>query len=377
MLQNKIYQNFIIEIFKTFFIILFGLSIIALTARAVNFLELIVDNGYPVLTYFQYSFLNLFGIAPKFIPLAFLIAIIIFILKHVEDSEFVILWTSGVKKIQVVNLFLFTSIAVLIFYLMLSTFLTPLALSKSRQLLSNDQVNSFLPTIRSQQFSDSFKGFTFIVEKKINNEILNIFLHDTGNNLRNLSPNSTNVATTTIIAKKGIVKERIMILFNGQIISSSNDTDNDEENEIIKFEQLNINLSDLTTTTIKKLKLQETSTLKLAKCFISKDLASNMCQDDVQKEILPILIRRLILPFYIPVISLICSFLLLKNQKFYSNKTSIFIYSFIVLILTELLIRFTGLNYILRFFYSVLPFLLSFLFYFLLFYNFSKEAKKT
>ena len=377
MLQNKIYQNFIIEIFKTFFIILFGLSIIALTARAVNFLELIVDNGYSVLTYFQYSFLNLFGIAPKFIPLAFLIAIIIFILKHVEDSEFIILWTSGVKKIQVVNLFLFTSIAVLIFYLMLSTFLTPLALSKSRQLLSNDQVNSFLPTIRSQQFSDSFKGFTFIVEKKIDNEIQNIFLHDTGNNLRNLSPNSTNVATTTIIAKKGIVKERIMILFNGQIISSSNDTDNDEENEIIKFEQLNINLSDLSTTTIKKLKLQETSTLKLAKCFISKDLASNMCQEDVQKEILPILIRRLILPFYIPVISLICSFLLLKNQKFYSNKTSIFIYSFIVLILTELLIRFTGLNYILRFFYSVLPFLLSFLFYFLLFYNFSKEAKKT
>jgi len=377
MLQNKIYQNFIIEIFKTFFIILFGLSIIALTARAVNFLELIVDNGYPVLTYFQYSFLNLFGIAPKFIPLAFLIAIIIFILKHVEDSEFVILWTSGVKKIQVVNLFLFTSIVVLIFYLMLSTFLTPLALNKSRQLLSNDQVNSFLPTIRSQQFSDSFKGFTFIVEKKINNEILNIFLHDTGNNLRNLSPNSTNVTTTTIIAKKGIVKERILILFNGQIISSSVNANNEEENEIIKFEQLNIDLSGLTTTTIKQLKLQETSTLKLAKCFISKDLASKMCQEDVQKEILPILIRRLILPFYIPVISLICSFLLLKNQKFYSNKTSIFIYSFIVLILTELLIRFTGLNYILRFFYSVLPFLLSFLFYFLLFYNFSKEAKKT
>ena len=48
MLQNKIYQNFISEIFKTFLIILFGLSIIALTARAVNFLDLMVDSGYPV-----------------------------------------------------------------------------------------------------------------------------------------------------------------------------------------------------------------------------------------------------------------------------------------------------------------------------------------
>lgn len=374
MLQNKIYQNFIIEILKTFLIILFGLSIIALTARAVNFLELIVDNGYPVLTYFQYSFLNLFGIAPKFIPLAFLISIIIFILKHVEDSEFIILWTSGVKKIQVVNLFLFTSITILIFYLILSTFLTPLALNKSRQLLSNDRVNSFLPTIRSQQFSDSFKGFTFIVEKKIDNEIQNIFLHDSGNNLKNLSSNSTNVKNTTIVAKKGIVENRIMILFNGQIISSSS---NEEENEIIKFEQLNIDLSDLATTTIKQPKLQELSTLELSKCFISKNLNLEMCEENVKKEIIPILIRRLILPFYIPVISLICSFLLLKNQKIYSNKTSIFIYGFVILVLTELLIRYTGLNYPLRFFYSILPFLLSLLFYFLLFYNFSKEAKKS
>ena len=374
MLQNKIYQNFIIEILKTFLIILFGLSIIALTARAVKFLELIVDNGYPVLTYFKYSFLNLFGIAPKFIPLAFLISIIIFILRHVEDSEFIILWTSGVKKIQVVNLFLFTSITVLIFYLILSTFLTPLALNKSRQLLSNDGVNSFLPTIRSQQFSDSFKGFTFIVEKKIDNEIKNIFLHDSGNNLKNLSSNSTNVKNTTIVAKKGIIENRIMILFNGQIISSSS---NDEENEIIKFEQLNIDLSVLSTTTIKQPKLQELSTLELSKCFISKNLNLEMCEENVKKEIIPILIRRLILPFYIPVISLICSFLLLKNQKIYSNKTSIFIYGFVILVLTELLIRYTGLNYPLRFFYSVLPFLLSLLFYFLLFYNFSKEAKKS
>ena len=165
MLQNKIYQNFLIEILKTFFVVLFGFSIIALTVRAVSFLDLIVENGYPVITYFKYSILNLFGIAPKFVPLSFLISLIIFILKHIENSEFVILWTSGVKKIQVTNLFLSASLIILIFYFILSTFLTPVALNKSRQLLGKDQLNSFLPTIRSQQFSDSFKGFTFIVEK--------------------------------------------------------------------------------------------------------------------------------------------------------------------------------------------------------------------
>ena len=143
MLQNKIYQNFFLEIIKTFLVIVFGLSVIALTVRAVNFLDLIVENGYPVTTYFKYSFLNLFGIAPKFIPLAFLLSIVIFILKHLEDSEFVILWTSGIKKIQVVNLLIFTSLIVLLFYIVLSAFLTPIALNKSRQLLSEDQFNSF------------------------------------------------------------------------------------------------------------------------------------------------------------------------------------------------------------------------------------------
>ena len=170
MLQNKIYQNFLIEIFKTFLTILFGLSLIALTVRAVSFLDLIVDNGYPVITYFKYSILNLFGILPKFIPLVFLVSITIFILKHIEDSEFVILWTSGVKKIQIVNLFFLTSTIVLIFYLSFSVFFTPLALNKSRQLLSEEQLNSFLPTIKAQQFTDSFKGFTFIVEKKFKND---------------------------------------------------------------------------------------------------------------------------------------------------------------------------------------------------------------
>ena len=176
MLQNKIYQNFIKEILKTFFVILLGLSLLAWTVRAVNFLDLIVENGYSLTTYFQYSILNLFGILTKFIPLSFLLALIIFIVKQIQENEFIILWTSGVKKLKLINLFFLISVIVFLFYIIFSTFLTPLALNKSRQLLNADGFNSFLPTIRVQRFSDSFKGFTFIVEKKKNNEIKNIFI---------------------------------------------------------------------------------------------------------------------------------------------------------------------------------------------------------
>ena len=371
MLQNKIYQNYFIEIIKTFLTIVLGLSLIALTVRAVNFLELIVDNGYPVTTYFKYSILNIFGIAPKFMPLAFFISVIIFIIKHQRDSEFIILWTSGVKKVQLVNLILFSSITVLIIYLIFSAFLTPLALNKSRQLLTEDQLNSFLPTIRSQQFSDSFKGFTFIVDEKVNNKVKNIFIHDTNNNLKNFSSNIENVSSTTIIANQGIINNRKMLLINGQIISSKKK----EEVEVINFEQLDISLNNLSSAIIKMPKLQEISTLKLLSCFVKDSNEKKFCNKDAKKEIIPNLIRRLILPFYIPVVSLLCSFLLVKNNINLLEKMKIYLFTFLLLVLTELFIRYTGINYQIRSIYIILPFALIMSVYLILNYKLKKFNK--
>ena len=373
MLQNKIYINYLIQICKTFLIILFGLSIIALTVRAVNFLDLIVDSGYEVTTYFKYSILNLFGVAPKFIPLSFLLALIIFILRHKQNSEFVILWTSGVKKIYLVHLFLITSTIILSIYLIFTTLVTPLALNKSRLLLSGENFGSFVPTVRTQQFSDSFKGFTFIVEQKINNELKNIFLHDKGNNLRNLSSNTSKITSTTILAKSGIANDKMLVMFSGQIISAKENF----ENEIIKFEQLNIDLSSLTNTTIKKPKIQETNTITLIKCLFDKSsIQTAYCNEDFKKEILSTLNRRIIIPFYIPVLSLICSFLLIKSKKNFFQNLSIFSCSFLILLFTELAVRYTGINSLILYTFIFMPFSLLFLLYIFLIYKFSNETVK-
>ena len=55
---------------------------------------------------------------------------------------------------------------------------------------------------------------------KINNEVQNIFLHDTGKNLRKFSSNVKDVSSTTIVAESGVVNKRNLFLLNGQIISS-------------------------------------------------------------------------------------------------------------------------------------------------------------
>ncbi len=376
MLQNKIYRNFIKEILKTFFVILFGLTIIAWTVRAVNFLDLIVESGYSITTYFQYSALNLLGILTKFIPLSFLLSLIIFIIKKTQEKEFTILWTSGIKKLTIVNLFFIISVFILFLYLIFSTFITPLALQKSRSLLNQENFNSFLPTIRIQQFSDSFKGFTFFVEKKKNNKIENVFIHDESNVLKNLTSDQSDKNSTTIVAENGVIQERKkLILFNGQIISTIK---KNAKNNIIKFEQLNINLDNLSTSTIKSPKLQETTTYDLLKCVL-QSYPENIinCKKSAKQEIKTVLNRRFVLPFYIPIIALLCSFLMIKTEKkknYFFNKYTVFILSFFILLYAELIVRFTGISKIMNTLFVISPLILIPIIYLLLTYKFSKES---
>ena len=371
MLQNKIYQNYTIEILKLFLTILFGLSIIAWTVRAVNFLDLIVENGYPVITYFLYSFLNLFGILSKFIPLSFLFAITIFILRQMQENELIILWTSGVKKIQIANLIFFTSTAVTLFYLIFSVFITPYALNKSRMLLAQKNLTSFLPTIRAQQFNDSFSGLTFVVDEKSGNQVKNVFLQDTSNILKSISTGDIKKKKKTIIGKSGIIENQDMMLFEGIIISSNPETN---ENEIMKFDQLNISLKNIQSLTIKQPKIQETDTINLIGCINNNFFNNKNCKEGLQKEMIPYLNRRIVLPFFIPVVALIASLLLLGPKKsIFLNKVSIFIYSFLILLYSELIIRYTGLSKIINNLFILFTFFLIAFTYFLLRLNLSKE----
>jgi lipopolysaccharide export system permease protein len=143
----------------------------------------------------------------------------------------------------------------------------------------------------------------------------------------------------------------------------------------IKFEQINIDLKELTTRTIKQVKIQETPTFELTKCLFDKNSELKICKGDSYKEIIPVLIRRMVLPLYVPVITLICSFLLFKSNRFFLNKYSVFFYSFILLVITELIIRFTGINNLLRYFYIIFPFIALFLLYLLLVFKSSREVK--
>ena len=236
-------------------------------------------------------------------------------------------------------------------------------------LLGKDNVSSFLPTIRVQQFSDSFNNLTFIVDNKFENEIKNIFLYDGSNVLNSVSSSNVNKTSTTITAKSGIIENTIMVLFNGQIISSNKKNEN---NELIKFEQLNINLDNLENQIIKP-KIQESSTVKLIACANNNFLNDFDCKGSFKNEIAPVLNRRITLTMYIPVITLIASLLLIESRSIFLNKIAVFgYYCFLLLLYAELFIRYTGINELIAGIFILSPIIIALITYFLLKSKFSK-----
>ncbi len=381
MLKNKIYKYFITETTKSFLTILFAFTAIAWTVRAVNFLDLVVDSGHSINTYLMYSLLNITNIITKFIPLSFLLALYLSIIKFERQNELLILWTTGLSKIKLVNLFFKFSLFVLLMQVFFATVVTPEALYKSRNLIKSSNFNTMPSIIKPNDFSDSFKSVTFYVEKKNSiNEMENVFIRDDANVFKSIAPTDGDSSNTTIIAQKGVIEDKKLILTNG-IIQTQN-----KNGEItnINFKQTELLATQLTPKIIIMHKMQETSTLTLIKCLflkfenLKKANLINCPKDGNKKAIVEFLARRIGMPLYIPMISLICCFLLTSNKKIKVFKRySFFTYGFFTLILAEILVRYSGFSFINALLYFSFPIVVIPILYLILFKNFNNEKVKS
>jgi lipopolysaccharide export system permease protein len=352
MLKNKIYNYLAGEIFKNFITILLTFTAIAWTVRAVNFLDLMIEDGFSVYIYFKYSLLNISTIVTRFVPLSFLLSMIISIAKFERQQELLILWTTGTNKIKIANIFFLIGFSIALLQIILGVIVNPLTLNKSRALLreaDNIKINSVL---KSGDFSDIFKGITFYIDKKSSsNELIDIFIRDSNGSLSTAVGKINNSVNTTILAKKGTVVGDKLVLYNGKIQTI------DEKKTIknINFEKTELSIKNFSTRTITQPKIQETSSIELFNCLIGKFL-QNCAFKKNKKIVIENLSRRVGMPLYIPLISVISSYLLIykKNIRYnFIRKYIVFIFAFIVLIAGEVLLRFSGFsitNFVLYFF---------------------------
>ena len=371
MLKNKIYNYFFNDIIKNFFTILITFTLIAWTVRAVNFLDLMVEDGFSLNIYITYSLLNITTIASRFISLSFLLALIISIIKFEKQQELLILWINGLNKLKIANIFLYIGFILCIFQFTLTTIINPTLLNKSRALLRETESKQINSILKSNDFSDAFKSVTFYIEKKNkNNELINIFIQDDNGSLQTMLNEISDSTNTTIVAKKGIIIDQKLILIDGSIQTLNKN----KEVKNINFEKTELSTDNFNSRTIIQPKIQETSTLNLISCFAKdKKIYVGICPFDNYNEIaLETISRRIASPLYIPLISIIISFLLIykKEKKFiFLKKYFLFCVVFLILILSEILGRFSGISFNYALIYFLFPLVISAVIYLLLVKN--------
>ena len=397
-MKSKINKYFFKEFAHYFIVVLFSLISIVWIVQAVNFLDLIIEDGHALGIYFSYSLLSLPKIVTRLIPFCFLIAVILTILKLEKDNELIVFWTSGLNKIRIVNFILFISALVMLIQLFMANTLSPISLNLSRSILKNSSLDIFPSLIKEKQFNDTIEDVTFFVEKRsADGSFENIFIRDHGKILSDQDTKSS-----SIFAKFGFIQQnqssRYLVLYNGTIQKESH---NGKIN-FLKFDKTTLNIKDLVGKTITQPKIQEDSSLRLFLCASGYDFDSsfpttkftpihlrknlkNYLENKViknghncsvlNKDIIIELNRRFGMPLYIPILALIASFLLKSKKENRVNNYYTYIYFFIgffILMLAEIFIRYSGMSHY-KLLYYLLPVLCMPIIYLILLKNFKYE----
>ena len=379
-MNKTIYKYLLYEFTRYFVVTLFALAAIVWTVQAVNFLDLITEDGHAFSVYFLYSFLVLSKVLTKLIPFCFLIAIVFTILKLEKDNELIVLWTSGLNKMNVVNNLIYISFLVMFLQLFMTTLINPTLLNLSRTLLKNSELKFVSSMFKEKQFNDTVEGLTIFVNKRNQNKIFeNILIRDESSVL-----SSVGTKSSTIFSKSGYITddEKTLVLIDGNIQR----LDHDDNVNIIKFERTSFNLGGLSTKSISLPKMQETSTLKIIKCIdrneknilSTKSLDMHNCNptESTYMNTKIEINKRFGMPFFIPLIALVCSFLLGSRKDKKTYRYNKYIYSFIGFILlaaAEITVRYSGISWAYTMIYYFIPIGMIPFFYYALIRKFKYE----
>jgi len=367
--KNLIFKNFFYDVLKIFFLLLISLSLIVWVVQAVNYLDFVTEDGHGINVYLKYSFLNYPKILTKLIPIIFFISVFSTLIKFEETNELNIFWFNGLTKIEFSkNIFKF-SLKIIAVLLIFKILLIPYAQNKSRTFIQSSTIDYFPSLITEKNFIDTIKNLNIYIEKKNRNNLKNIFLKD-----------ERNSDTKIIYAKRGYLntdgEKRYLELEDGKIININNQKFSEFE-----FKKTFFNLSNIDTKSVTDFKFQERDTLQLINCYINhfkffdiKKIPNSflfLCDTSAVKEIRGELYNRFFKPFYILILSITASFLILfSKENFYYSKLKkiVFIIGIFILIISELLDSFArNNNYIFTF-----SFLLPFIIFFILNFFFKK-----
>ncbi len=381
-MKKILFRKLLFDCLTFFFITLFCSSLIIWVFQAVNFLDIMIEDGRDYLVYINYSLLNFPKIITKVLPFVFFFSFFYVISKYELNNELMIFWNFGVKKIQVINFLLKFSIILVLAQIILAGFVVPKTQDLARSFLRTSSVDFVESFIKQKKFNDTIKGITiYSDEKDDEGNLKNIYLK------KEEKRNKNNFQIT--YAKKGnfIKKNNIqfLTLYEGETINVVN-------NKItnFKFSKSDFNLQNLESNAITYIKTQEVSTTKLIKCVMrlnnlkflninTKDIIIENCQIQNLSNIIKELYKRFIIPFYLPVLMLTILFLILKskeNVNYLNYRISVFLLGITAIIFSEMTLRFIEKDLFENINIFIIPIMMIFLFYTIFFMNLNPFKEK-
>ena len=370
-MKKLIFRKFALDTVNFFLLILLIFGLIVWTLQAVNYLDFITDDGHGLKTYFLFTSFNFPKILHRLIPFVFFISIFFIITNYEYKNELLIYWSNGISKIKFTNNLILLSIILLFFQIVIGGFISPLFQYKARAFLKNSNIDYFSALMQEGKFINAVDGLTiFINSKNIDGSFSNIFIDDSSKSNKKM-----------IYAKNGVLinnsNKKIFQLYNGNVFNQDQSRINSFE-----FDQIDFNLSEFSSNTILVPKIQETSSKDLFNCLLfllnnpENKIKFNYfnCEKSIKETVSQEMLKRFYKPFYLPVIALMCSFLIIvpKNDRRYiGNRKMIFSASFFILLISE-----TSLRYAKKSDLTILNFLcVPWLFFIMIYYFFYKKVK--
>ena len=102
-MKKVLFKKLLSDYLGFFFITLVCTSVVIWVFQAVNYLDIMIEDGRDYLVYVNFSLLNFPKIISKVYPFALFFSLFYVTTKSEFNNELIILWNFGVHKIEIVR----------------------------------------------------------------------------------------------------------------------------------------------------------------------------------------------------------------------------------------------------------------------------------
>ena len=166
-MKKIIYRKLLLDYMSFFLIALFSSGIVIWVFQAVNFLDIMIEDGRSYSVYISYSLLNFPKILNKLFPFVLFFSLFYVTIKYEANNELIIFWNFGENKIQLINFVFKFSFILMLIQLILSSIAVPKSQDLARSFLRESSVNFYENFIKAKRFNDTLKKITTIEKQYV------------------------------------------------------------------------------------------------------------------------------------------------------------------------------------------------------------------